>query len=728
MTPLLSIWPAESEAPLCLKVNKRIERADMWRPYYECVRPEDCVDKDALVAKLREHYRRMIDISAIDTTLNVVAVLPLFDENVVASATMLVKAVAATGDNMSVHFLCLRRNLAKQCGSTASQLTPEKEGELICAINALCEGAGFPCSASPIDDYIASGASAAFTADSLARYISILFCVMIEHYSAILPSSIFSGIDTHTVAIGLAQLEFPRRQICRHLLNRAFIAALDNSGVNVESVDSQAAAFRAKNALIGFSSFFDDFYKRNITPKLDLDVDEDTITAEIAPVLKEEVNHLADAAMAFLQDSSISLPEKEAAFALLLGEDSSLLTGVQFDSDTALADDAFSQPISLYVSAFNSIVDSERDDVGLPMRESVEGLKKYEVNNEGELVESEENRKAFDALPHIKLLKRDIQDETAHIRKLRQMIEDIQAGSRERSVIEGNPEEARKRALRSLQDDEIQEQPLNDIYNPAPGLEPQKSVDLRSFFSPVKSQGNVGSCTTFAVVSMYEVAMNRVAAQDAEPADMSERFVFYHSNVESGRPEGGSNYFDQLEVLGKYGICYERQCEYTDNNLLAAPSEEATQEALSHRVITARQIPIRTKGSKVDCMKENHRLFTSALSEGLPVGIALKVYSSLETITSPYVHVPDENDILSGGEGHHAMVLAGYSETDNCYIVRNSWGPDYGDKGYIYVSAAYIDDPEFNSFACVITETTERVMCRRQCLNSWPRLPARRRK
>ncbi len=49
----------------------------------------------------------------------------------------------------------------------------------------------------------------------------------------------------------------------------------------------------------------------------------------------------------------------------------------------------------------------------------------------------------------------------------------------------------------------------------------------------------------------------------------------------------------------------------------------------------------------------------------------------------------------SGRHGRHAMLIVGY--TGNFYILKNSWGEGWGDKGYCYVPKNVIEasDPEF---------------------------------
>jgi hypothetical protein len=49
----------------------------------------------------------------------------------------------------------------------------------------------------------------------------------------------------------------------------------------------------------------------------------------------------------------------------------------------------------------------------------------------------------------------------------------------------------------------------------------------------------------------------------------------------------------------------------------------------------------------------------------------------------------------SGQHGRHAMLCVGF--TGNFYIIKNSWGTDWGDKGYCYMPRKVLmdSDPEF---------------------------------
>lgn len=52
--------------------------------------------------------------------------------------------------------------------------------------------------------------------------------------------------------------------------------------------------------------------------------------------------------------------------------------------------------------------------------------------------------------------------------------------------------------------------------------------------------------------------------------------------------------------------------------------------------------------------------------------------------------MPDvEIEALIGG---HAVLAVGYDNSTQHFIIRNSWGADWGDKGYFYMPYEYITD------------------------------------
>lgn len=81
---------------------------------------------------------------------------------------------------------------------------------------------------------------------------------------------------------------------------------------------------------------------------------------------------------------------------------------------------------------------------------------------------------------------------------------------------------------------------------------------------------------------------------------------------------------------------------------------------------------------------------------GIVFGI--QVYSSFESESVAKTGmVPMPN--LSKDEylGGHAVMIVGYNDHMNCFIVRNSWGSSWGDHGYFYLPYSYVSNPNFSS-------------------------------
>ena len=83
--------------------------------------------------------------------------------------------------------------------------------------------------------------------------------------------------------------------------------------------------------------------------------------------------------------------------------------------------------------------------------------------------------------------------------------------------------------------------------------------------------------------------------------------------------------------------------------------------------------------------------------------MGFSVYSSFESPTvartgiMPYPNTSREQ--LLGG---HAVLIVGYNKTNNTFIVRNSWGQNWGDRGYFYMPFQVIQNTSMSSDFWVI--------------------------
>ena len=76
---------------------------------------------------------------------------------------------------------------------------------------------------------------------------------------------------------------------------------------------------------------------------------------------------------------------------------------------------------------------------------------------------------------------------------------------------------------------------------------------------------------------------------------------------------------------------------------------------------------------------------------GFPFVFGIMLYESFDsdkTTKTGIVSMPLKNEKDNGG---HAVLAVGYNDESQCLIVRNSWGEEWGDKGYFYLPYEYAE-------------------------------------
>lgn len=205
-----------------------------------------------------------------------------------------------------------------------------------------------------------------------------------------------------------------------------------------------------------------------------------------------------------------------------------------------------------------------------------------------------------------------------------------------------------------------------------------KSLDLRKdgFLPAPYDQGNLGSCVAHAACAALEYLERKAG----EPDVMRSRLeVYYRARELEGTvsQDAGCMIRDAMKALAKSGACPESLWPYDIARFADVPPQTATSQ--DKPLIVYRRVPQTELGIK------------TALVQGLPVVIGISVYSSFEgeqaqsTGVIPYPNRRREQ--LLGG---HAMLVVGYDDAEKWWIVRNSWGSNWGAGGYCYIPYRYV--------------------------------------
>jgi C1A family cysteine protease len=80
----------------------------------------------------------------------------------------------------------------------------------------------------------------------------------------------------------------------------------------------------------------------------------------------------------------------------------------------------------------------------------------------------------------------------------------------------------------------------------------------------------------------------------------------------------------------------------------------------------------------------------ACLAEGYPFVFGFTVYESFESeavAKSGKLNLPKKNEAQAGG---HAVMAVGYQDSSKRFIIRNSWGPNWGLNGYFTMPYDYL--------------------------------------
>ena len=208
--------------------------------------------------------------------------------------------------------------------------------------------------------------------------------------------------------------------------------------------------------------------------------------------------------------------------------------------------------------------------------------------------------------------------------------------------------------------------------SPSLTINSQSEMDWRNYqgqnwVSPILDQGNCGSCVAFAAVGVLETQMNISRKAPWLNPEYSAEALFACGG---GTCNGGWDPSGALNELRSEGVP-DAAC---DPNTMGITGKDAPcSNRCSDYASRSQKISQSSAPQGIEAIK-------SALLRG-PVMAGLDVYDDFAVYSSG-IYKHRTGNYLGG----HEVSIVGYNDRGRYWIVRNSWGKEWGEDGFIRIS------------------------------------------
>lgn len=211
------------------------------------------------------------------------------------------------------------------------------------------------------------------------------------------------------------------------------------------------------------------------------------------------------------------------------------------------------------------------------------------------------------------------------------------------------------------------------------------SVDLRPQCPPVYDQGQLGSCTSNAIAGAVEFDL--LKEQQKRIFVPSRLFLYYNERVIEGTQDtdSGAEIRDGIKSVASQGDCPEDLWPYDITKFAVKPPAQCYQSAKQYEAV------------KYQRLQQDLNQLKGCLASGYPFVFGFTVYSSFESqqvATTGHASMPQPGEEVVGG---HAVVAIGFDDSQQWFLVRNSWGTSWGVKGYFTMPYTYLLDQNLSS-------------------------------
>ncbi|MGD1054983.1 MAG: C1 family peptidase [Nitrososphaerales archaeon] len=224
-------------------------------------------------------------------------------------------------------------------------------------------------------------------------------------------------------------------------------------------------------------------------------------------------------------------------------------------------------------------------------------------------------------------------------------------------------------------------------YHYLPPVSPEKLpkvVDLRPSCPPVYDQKGLNSCTANAVAAAVEFDLTKEKKERV--IFPSRLFLYYNSRALTGKEQSNEGVYirDAIKSVARQGDCPEALWPYIEHKFAVRPPKKCYRRALKYRAVQYYRV------------HRNLYDLCACLASGYPFIFGFLAHERFRDVVkhTGILEVPAPGEKLIG---KHAVLAVGYEDPRQRLIVRNSWGPRFGLKGYFTMPYEYPLDEDLTA-------------------------------
>lgn len=204
-------------------------------------------------------------------------------------------------------------------------------------------------------------------------------------------------------------------------------------------------------------------------------------------------------------------------------------------------------------------------------------------------------------------------------------------------------------------------------------------VSLRAFCPTAGDQGSMGSCVGWSVAyGAYTTAIAKLknTKDKTKVTNQAYSALFLYNQIKSSDCTGGARLNLAFDFMKNNGVC--KEIEFSPDDCYVKPDEKLINLARNNRIksyLTIFQLDANPDAKVAATIQE--------LQHGRPVVVGMQLTRSFDMIGDDGIWSPKPDELKTGG---HAMCVVGYDNLVERFEILNSWGPEFGDNGYVYVS------------------------------------------